>query len=276
LAKKVAAKKKAELAKKVAAKKKAELAKKVAANKKAEAERKAQRVAAERARKQAQREREAQRKRLAVERKKEQVAKQKEREIAAREKAAERARIAAEKEALRAEKEAARQAEREAKEKAKQEALAAAARRKPEPPPKPPIIKTDFEDGVQATKEFDLKFLMSQRALLLDLRGTLTKQATRLEDEANALIEDVEMGDVQFDEEGGEGDTMVVERERDLVLSAQARHEVVEIDEALERIKRGEYGYSIHSGLPIPRERLKAIPWTQESVQERVGGIGRR
>jgi RNA polymerase-binding transcription factor DksA len=84
------------------------------------------------------------------------------------------------------------------------------------------------------------------------------------------------MGDVQFDEEGGEGDTMVVERERDLVLSAQARHEVEEIDAALERIKSGEYGYSIHSGLPIPRERLKAIPWTQESVQERVGGLARR
>ena len=187
-----------------------------------------------------------------------------------------RARIAAEKEALRAAKEAARLAEREAKEKAKQEALAAAARRKPEPPPKPPIIKTEFEDGIQATKEFDLKFLASQRSLLLELRGTLTKQANRLEDEANSLIEDVEMGDVQFDEEGGEGDTMVVERERDLVLSAQARHEVEEIDAALERIKRGEYGYSVHSGLPIPRERLKAIPWTQESVQERVGGIGRR
>ena len=259
-----------------AAAKKAELAKKAAAKKQLDAQRKAQRVAAERARKQAQRERDAQRKRAAAERKKELAAKQKAREIAAKEKAAERARIAAEKEALRAAKEAARLAEREAKEKAKQEALAAAARRKPEPPPKPPIIKTEFEDGIQATKEFDLKFLASQRSLLLELRGTLTKQANRLEDEANSLIEDVEMGDVQFDEEGGEGDTMVVERERDLVLSAQARHEVEEIDAALERIKRGEYGYSVHSGLPIPRERLKAIPWTQESVQERVGGIGRR
>ena len=276
LAKKVAAKKKIELAKKVAAKKKAELAKMVAAKKKADAQRKAERVAAERARKQAQREREAAKKRLAAERKKEMIAKQKARELAAKEKAAERARVAAEKQALREAKEAARAAEREAKEKARLEALAAAARRKPEPPPKPPIIKTEFEDGIQATKEFDLRFLTSQRTLLMELRGTLTKQANRLEDEANALIEDVEMGDVQFDEEGGEGDTMVVERERDLVLSAQARHEVEEIDAALERIKQGEYGYSKHSGLPIPRERLKAIPWTQESVQERVGGIGRR
>jgi RNA polymerase-binding transcription factor DksA len=51
---------------------------------------------------------------------------------------------------------------------------------------------------------------------------------------------------------------------------------VEEIDAALTRIGNGEYGYSVHSGLPIPRERLKAIPWTTESVLERVGGIGRR
>jgi cobaltochelatase CobT len=36
---------------------------------------------------------------------------------------------------------------------------------------------------------------------------SLTGQAVRLEDEANWLIEEAEMGDVQFDEEGGEGDT---------------------------------------------------------------------
>jgi RNA polymerase-binding transcription factor DksA len=104
----------------------------------------------------------------------------------------------------------------------------------------------------------------------------LVGQATRLEDEANQLIEDAEMGDVQFDDEGGEGDTMVVERERDLTLSAQARHTVDEIDAALARMAAGEYGYSQHSGKPIPRERLKALPWTTELVEERVGGLGRR
>ena len=205
--------------------------------------------------------------------------------IEAKEKAKERARIAAERQAAKAAKEAERIAAREAKEKARLEALAAKeaareaelrARRKPEPPPKPPIKKLEFVDGIQVTGEFDHKFLLGQRELLLEMRAQLTTQANRLEDEANALIEDVEMGDVQFDEEGGEGDTMVVERERDLVLSAQARHEVEEIDAALARIKSGDYGYSIHSGLPIPRERLKAIPWTQESVQERVGGLARR
>ena len=273
MAKKLAAKKKAELAKKLAAKKKAELAKKLAAKKAAEA-----------AKKKAKREAELAKKKLAAERKKQQIIAQKAKLVAAKEKAKEKARIEAERLAAKAALEAERIAAREAKEAARLLALAEKeaareaalrAKRKPEPPPRPPIIKTEFVDGLQCTKEFDLKFLTSQREMLLEKRGLLTRQAVRLEDEAHALIEDVEMGDVQFDEEGGEGDTMVVERERDLMLSAQARQEVEEIDAALERLRTGEYGYSVHSGLPIPRERLKAIPWTTESVQERVGGIGR-
>ena len=80
----------------------------------------------------------------------------------------------------------------------------------------------------------------------------------------------------QFDDESGEGDTMVVERERDLALSAQARDAVAEIDAALARIAEGTYGYSIMSGRPIPKERLEAFPWSSVLVEEKVGGIGRR
>ena len=47
------------------------------------------------------------------------------------------------------------------------------------------------------------------------------------------------MGDVQFDDESGEGDTMVVERERDLALSAQARQTIADIDAALDRLADG-------------------------------------
>ena len=116
----------------------------------------------------------------------------------------------------------------------------------------------------------------SQHDLLISERAALLGQANRLEDEANSLIEDNEMGDVQFDEESGEGDTMVVERERDLALSAQARQTIAEIDAAIARLSVGTYGYSVVSGRPIPRERLEAIPWATELVEEKAGGIGRR
>ncbi len=137
--------------------------------------------------------------------------------------------------------------------------------------PKPRFNK----DGFGYTKDFDLSFVKAMHDELQAERVRLTGQAKRLEDEANQLIEEAEMGDVQFDDEGGEGDTMVVERERDLALSAQARDAVAEIDAALDRIMAGTYGYSVVSGEPIPRERLEAIPWAAVLVQEKVGGIGR-
>ncbi len=129
---------------------------------------------------------------------------------------------------------------------------------------------------IRASKDFDQKFLEGQLQSLLRERETLTGQARRLEAEAHSLIEDVEMGDVQFDDESGEGDTMVVERDRDLALSAQARQVIVEIESALDRLGDGTYGYSVHSGLPILKERLRAIPWATLRVDEKAGGIGRR
>jgi RNA polymerase-binding transcription factor DksA len=139
-----------------------------------------------------------------------------------------------------------------------------------------PAPRGRSKEGIAYTKDFDVKFLKAQWDLLLEERARLLGQAVRLEDEAHQLIEEAEMGDVQFDDEGGEGDTMVVERERDLALSAQARETITEIDAAIARIPEGTYGYSTTSGRPIPRERLEAIPWATELVSEKVGGIGRR
>jgi RNA polymerase-binding transcription factor DksA len=136
--------------------------------------------------------------------------------------------------------------------------------------------KAPSKDGIVATRDFDLTFLRSQKVLLEAARANLVGQADRLEDEARSLIEDGEMGDVQFDDESGEGDTMVVERERDLVLSAAARQDIELIDAALARLAEGTYGYSLVSGLPIPRERLEFIPWATELVGEKVGWLGRR
>jgi RNA polymerase-binding transcription factor DksA len=138
-----------------------------------------------------------------------------------------------------------------------------------------PPVKGETKDGIKFTKDFDAKFLTVQHKLLIEARVSLTGQAVRLEDEANSLIDD-EMGDVQFDDESGEGDTMVVERERDLFLSARARQDIEEIDAALRRLTLGSYGYSVVSCKPIPRERLEAIPWATELTEEKVGGIGRR
>ena len=119
-------------------------------------------------------------------------------------------------------------------------------------PPRDPRTRGTSKDGIAYTKDFDVKFLKAQRDELIARRQSELARATRLEDEATSLIEDGEMGDVQFDDEGGEGDTMVVQRDLDRVLSTQARQTIEDIDAALERIKLGTYGYSEVSGLPIP------------------------
>ena len=132
------------------------------------------------------------------------------------------------------------------------------------------------KDGIAYTKDFDVKFLKDQRDELIARRAAELARATRLEDEATSIIEDGEMGDVQFDDEGGEGDTMVVQRDLDRVISTQARQTILEIDAALARIEQGTYGYSEVSGQPIQRERLEAIPETTVLAAEKVSGIGPR
>lgn len=123
---------------------------------------------------------------------------------------------------------------------------------------------------------FPARFLTKQQKALESERATYTRQALSLRAEADALVADFEPGDVQFDEESGEGDTLNIERERDLTLSAQAQRAVEEIDHALAKFADGTYGLCEISGDPIPEERLEAIPWARERVEYKTGGLGRR
>jgi DnaK suppressor protein len=120
------------------------------------------------------------------------------------------------------------------------------------------------------------KFLQGQLADLESERANYLRQAESLQAEADSLTEDREPGDVQFDEESGEGDTLAVERERDLALSAQARAAIEQIDAAVEKIHAGTYGRCENCGTTIPRERLKALPYAALCVTCKSGGLGLR
>jgi DnaK suppressor protein len=120
------------------------------------------------------------------------------------------------------------------------------------------------------------RFLVEQRAQLVAERAEYVEQAESLRMDAEALAEDMEPGDIQFDEESGEGDTLNVERERDLALSAQARAAVDEIDRALAKMDAGTYGVCERCGNPIPKVRLKALPYASLCVACKSGGLSRR
>ena len=128
----------------------------------------------------------------------------------------------------------------------------------------------------KARSAFSVKFLQAQEQLLHEERATYMRHFESLRAEAESLVADFESGDVQFDEESGEGDTINIERERDLALSEQARAAVSEIDHALAKLPLGTYGICEVSGDPIPAERLEAIPWARERVEYKTGGLTRR
>jgi DnaK suppressor protein len=122
----------------------------------------------------------------------------------------------------------------------------------------------------------DTKFIERQKAALIAERATYVDQAASLKAEAEALVEEMEPGDIQFDDESGEGGTVTVDRERDLALSAQALAAVEDIDDALEKLVRGTYGICEGNGELITKARLEALPYARLCIACKSGGLSRR
>ncbi len=137
---------------------------------------------------------------------------------------------------------------------------------------KDPVQPVDNEN----TYRNDEEFLNSQKEALLAERATYLEQANSLREEADSLISESEPGDIQFDEESGEGGTSTVDRERDLALSAQALAAVEEINYALHKIEIGKYGICESCGELIVRDRLEALPYARLCVACKSGGLSRR
>jgi DnaK suppressor protein len=156
---------------------------------------------------------------------------------------------------------------------------------KPAPPPKPtrsPVFPADSHrpfdpDDLDSIETLDEpEFLAQQRTLLLRERSTYSEQALMLRAEADELAAEMEPGDVQFDDESGEGATTSIERERDLAMSAAALSTVEEIDQALKRLTLGTYGVCLSCGEPVARPRLRALPHVGLCIRCKSGGLSRR
>ncbi|HXN61896.1 MAG TPA: TraR/DksA C4-type zinc finger protein [Acidimicrobiales bacterium] len=151
-------------------------------------------------------------------------------------------------------------------------AVAVPARTAFTPKPKPPAPVRP-KTGPYAK---DTKFLDEVRELLRSERAIYQEQATSLRAEADSLALEREPGDVQFDEESGEGGTVTVDRERNLALSGQATLAVEEIDDAVARVADKTYGYCERCFQPIPKPRLRALPYARLCVACKSGGLSRR
>ncbi len=60
------------------------------------------------------------------------------------------------------------------------------------------------------------------------------------------------------------------EKENLSQLAARQQKFITQLDNALIRIKNGTYGVCIDSGVLIPKERLRAVPHTQHSIEAKL------
>ncbi|HXT10311.1 MAG TPA: TraR/DksA C4-type zinc finger protein [Candidatus Angelobacter sp.] len=107
-------------------------------------------------------------------------------------------------------------------------------------------------DRVPAKWRKQYQQLRKIRDYLLSRQGDLVKDAS--EEQPAFSLHMADAGTDSFD--------------RDLALSRASSEQdaVYEIDEAMMRIRQGNYGICELTGKPIERERLEAIPWTRFSA----------
>jgi DnaK suppressor protein len=102
------------------------------------------------------------------------------------------------------------------------------------------------------------------KAILLARRNEILGNMTCMEAEAlrrqrsDLSILPIHMADLGTDNNEIENTLGLVDSERKLLA---------EVDDALQRIEDGTYGICEGTGMPIPKERLEAIPWARYCVE---------
>ncbi|WP_298337094.1 TraR/DksA C4-type zinc finger protein [Ferrimicrobium sp.] len=129
------------------------------------------------------------------------------------------------------------------------------------------------DETIEALSDED--FVAQQRLLLETERAHYREQAAQLRAEADSMVQNNEPAEVQFDEESGEGGTTAIDRERDLALAGSALAAIEEVDLALRKMDRGVYGLCESCKQPIPRARLRALPFARLCVRCKEGGLPR-
>jgi DnaK suppressor protein len=97
----------------------------------------------------------------------------------------------------------------------------------------------------------------------------LEKTLTEQRDELSARISD-RMTEVHIDREPDDEAAQASDsssKEMAVATLERERRTLAEIEGALARIRKGEYGICASCGEPIPEARLKALPWARVCVK---------
>ena len=138
--------------------------------------------------------------------------------------------------------------------------------RPPFVPPKAASVSLDEVVPAGANASHTPAFIQKQRARLLDLRDDLV-------DALSGMTRDTIRNAPEGSEASGsgmhQGDAGSDAYDRDFALSVLAKEQdaLYEIDQALRRIQKGNYGVCEISNRKIPQARLEAIPFARLTVE---------
>jgi DnaK suppressor protein len=104
------------------------------------------------------------------------------------------------------------------------------------------------------------------RDLLAAERAGTAERVNALSHDLEAIMEASRLVSTD-DEHDPEGSTIAFERSQTSALLADARQRLTELDEALARVKTGEYGVCATCGRPIAAERLSARPTATTCIE---------
>jgi RNA polymerase-binding transcription factor DksA len=104
--------------------------------------------------------------------------------------------------------------------------------------------------------------------LLLELRGHLTGQLDQHTEETLKRSSKDDAGDLSsYGQHMADAGTDTFDRDFALSLVSSEQEALSEIEAAIQRIKAGTYGVCEHTGKPIAKERLLAVPFTRFSAE---------
>ena len=126
------------------------------------------------------------------------------------------------------------------------------------------------------TDEYAADFLDHQRQLLLEERVRQQHLAEGLQADVAELTAERDTSDTDVEDGFGEGAGMVVDRDRDQALHANAIAALVDIEAALTRVEAGNYGRCSSCGERIPSARLEAMPAATVCVSCKGSTLSRR
>src|SRR5437660_12882404 len=119
-------------------------------------------------------------------------------------------------------------------------------------------------------------FLVRQRQAIVDEERSCLAQIAALDGDLAVLRDRDGMQDVDFTEEGGEGDSLAFERDREESLRAILVARIDQLTAALARIEESTYGVCFSCDGPIGEARLEALPAAVECVTCKGAGPLRR